>query len=112
MSLQAFVSLMTHSILLRKRTRNSSGDFSDISNSSIPGFVEFGNELVTTEKGEKVQSTAIIYLKDDCGIDINWPYWMINQITPYTRNNMEVLKINPIDDPRNGKTHHFECYVR
>lgn len=112
MSLPSFNSLMTHSVILRKRQRNSSGDFSDISSSSVEGFVEYGNNLITTEKGENVQSTAIVYLKDNCGIDINWAYWMIDQTNPYTRNNMEVLKINPIDDPRNGLTHHFEIYVR
>lgn len=108
-----FKSLMTHKITLIKRDRNVSGDFSILS--SIPdldGFVEYGNKLVTTEKGEEVTATAIVFLKDDCGIDIEWDYWMINQTSPYTRNNMEVLLIDPIDDPRTGNTHHFEIAVR
>lgn len=112
MSLIEFKKLMTHTVTLRKRQRNVSGDFSDISSTSLSGFVEYGNKLITTEKGEQLNSTAIVYLLDDCGIDINWPYWMIDQTNPYSRPNMEVLLIQPIDDPRNGKTHHFECIVR
>lgn len=112
MSLASFISLMTHDIILRKRNRNVSGDFYDIYSSNLKGFVEYGNKLITTEKGEELKATAIIYLLDNCGIDINWEYWMIDQITPYSRINMEVLKIDPIDDPRNGQTHHFEIAVR
>lgn len=112
MSLSSFVNLMTHSITLRKRQRNVSGDFSDISSSSINGFVQYGNRLITTEKDEEIMSTAIVFLKDDCGIDINHEYWMIDQTSPYVRSNMEVLRIDPVDDPRTGKTHHFECLVR
>jgi hypothetical protein len=112
MSIPIFTSLMTHDISLRKRDRNSTGDFSDISSSSLKGFVEYGNRLVTTNKKEEKMSTAIVYLLDDCGIDIDWEYWMIDQISPYDRANMEVLKINPIDNPLNGQTHHYEIYVR
>lgn len=112
MSLASFEALMTHTILLRKRERNSSGDFSDISSSSLNGFVEYGNHLITTDKGEELLAAAIIYLKDDCGIDINYEYWMIDQTAPYARSDMEVIKINPIDDPRTGNTHHYEIHVR
>lgn len=112
MSLASFKKLMTHTLTLRKRQRNSSGDFSDISSVVVKGFVEYGNKLITTAKGEEVKATAIVYLKDDCGIDISWEYWMIDQSSPYIRNNMEVLTIDPVDDPRTGNTHHYECGVR
>lgn len=113
MSLASFTNLMTHTVTLRKRKRNVSGDFSDISSTdNLKGFVEYGNKLVTTEKNEEVTATAIVYLQDDCGIDKDWPYWMIDQTSPQTRSNLEVLTIDSIDDPRNGKTHHFEIFVR
>ena len=113
MSLASFNSLMTHEVSLIKRQRNVSGDFSIISTSTnIKGFCQYGNQLITTDKGEEVKATALIFLKDDCGIDIDWKYWMISQTSPYSRSNMEVLKIDPIDDPRTGKTHHYEIFVR
>ena len=46
MSMIEFEKLMTHTLTLRKRKRNESGDFSDISNSTLKGFVQFGNNLI------------------------------------------------------------------
>jgi len=112
MSMIEFEKLMTHTLTLRKRKRNESGDFSDISNSTLKGFVQFGNNLIEKSKDEKILSTAIIFLKNDCGIDISHEYWMVDQTAPYVRPNMEVLKIDPIDNPETGLTHHFELMVR
>lgn len=112
MSMIEFEKLMTHTLTLRKRDKNESGDFSDISSVSLSGFVQFGNNLIEKSKDEKMLSTAIVFLKDDCGIDISHEYWMVNQVAPYNRPNMEVLKIDPIDDPETGLTHHFELMVR
>lgn len=112
MSMIEFEKLMTHTLTLRKRKRNESGDFSNISSSVLKGFVQYGNNLIEKEKNETILSTAIVFLKDDCGIDINYPYWMIDQTAPYSRPNMEVLKIDPVDNPQTGLTHHFEIMVR
>jgi hypothetical protein len=113
MSLIEFKSMMTHTVTLIKRKRNTSGDFSNIlSIPDLKGFVQYGNFLITTNKGEEVKATAIIFLQDDCGIDVNHPYWLINQISPQVRGNMEVVNIDPISNPLTGKTHHFECAVR
>lgn len=114
MSIAAFNKMMNHSITLKKMQRNAAGDFSIISSdNTLKGFVQYGNNLIINEKGEKILSTAIVFLKDDCGIDINYPYWKIDQTSPQTRTNMEVLKIDPIDHPlQAGKTHHFEVMVR
>lgn len=108
-----FKSLMTDLINLRKRKRSVGGDFSNLTTTQdLPAFVEYGNKLVTNKKGEEITATAIVFLQDDCGIDINWEYWMIDQTSPYIRSNMEVINIDPIDDPRTGDTHHFEIAVR
>lgn len=112
MSMVSFINLCTHTIVLRKRNRNVSGDFFNVSSATLKGFVQFGDHLITNEKGETLLSTAIVFLQDNCGIDINWEYWMCDQTAPYSRPNMEVLKIDPIDDPRTGKTHHYELAVR
>ncbi len=113
MSLAVFNSLMTHTLVLIKRKRNNSGDF--VNETTYPqenGFCEYGNKLVTLKTGEKVTSTAIIFLKNDSNIDINHEYWMINQLLPQIRNDMEVLQIDPIDNPIDGLTHHYELIVR
>ena len=113
MSLASFNKMMNHSITLKKMQRNAAGDFSIISSDTLKGFVQYGNNLIINEKGEKILSTAIVFLKDDCGIDINYSYWQIDQTFPQVRSNMEVLKIDPIDHPlQAGKTHHFEIMVR
>jgi hypothetical protein len=105
--------LMTHKVNLKKLKRNSYGDFSVLSTTTgLKGFVQYGEKLITKEKGEIVTCTAIVFLKDNCGIDINWEYWQIDQTFPYIRSNLIVESIDPIDDPRNGKTHHFEILVK
>lgn len=113
MSLASFEKLMTHTLTLIKRARNSAGDFYNVSSETgVKGFVEYGNHLITTDKDEEKKATAIVYFMDDLNIDIEHDYWMIDQTAPQNRPNMEVLKIDPIDDPQTGETHHYEIYVR
>lgn len=112
MSLAAFNQLMTHTINVIKRERDGSGDFSTLATYSESGFVEHTNKLITTEKGEEVLITSIVFLKSDSDIDISHPYWLLEQTAPYTRENMQVVQIDPIDDPRTGKTHHYECLCK
>lgn len=112
MSMQQYNNLMTHTVKIRKRQRNKSGDFSDLSVQTVKGFCQYGNHYYIDEKGEKKLATALVFLKDDAVIDINYDYWMFDQITPYNRPNLEALKIDPIDDPRTGNTHHYECYCK
>ena len=114
MSLTNFTNLMTHTVNLRKRNRDYKGDFVDVDTNELKGFVQYGNHYTTNENKEKLLSSAIVFLSDSAipYIDISHENYMIDQTSPYVRSNMEVLKIDPIDDPRTGKTHHFEIYVR
>lgn len=114
MSLTNFINLMTHKVNLIKRDRDYQGNFQTISTTELKAFVEYGNKYITSENGEILLSTAIVYISDTAipYIDISHENYMINQISPYTRNDLEVIKIDPIDDPRTGTTHHFEIYVR
>jgi hypothetical protein len=105
--------LMTHTLTIRKRARDWQGSFSDTETfSGIRGFVQYGTKLVTNQKGEEVTASAIIFLPDTTPIDPTYEHWMIDQVSPYSRENMEVIRIDPIDDPRTGKTHHYEVAVR
>jgi len=109
----AFAKLMTHTLTIRKRGRNFTGDFSDITTyAGEKGFIQYGKKLVTNRKGEEVLASAIVFLRDDSPIDPEYEYWMIDQTSPYIREDMEVIRVDPIDDPRTGKTDHYEVAVR
>jgi hypothetical protein len=105
---------MTHKVELIKRARTKEGNFKDVvTYPHEKGFCQYGNKMIKLKTGEEIMSTAIIFLQNDSKIDINHEYWKINQISPQTRKNMEVLQIDPVDDPTNaGNTHHYECIVR
>lgn len=109
-----FNKLMTHSITLKKMDRDYKGKLSMSSSQSLKGFVQFGNHLVRKDKDdpdELVTAKAIVFLKNDAIIDITHENWEIDQTSPQTRLGMEVISIDPIDDPRSGNTHHYEIAV-
>jgi hypothetical protein len=114
MSYSEFNSLAVQKFTFKKRNRNSVGDFYDISEiTNWRGFIDFGNHFITTPEGEKKESTAIVFLTNDNEIDITHDYYLISQTYPSTRNDLEVIKIDPIDNPlKAGKIHHYEIHVR
>jgi hypothetical protein len=131
-----FQKLMTHTLIIRKRERDWQGNFKDVEvdqesdfhafiqtefgaliegKASIleeKGFVQYGRKLVTDTKGEEVLASAIIFLPASSHINPFHEHWMIDQKAPLIRDDMEVIRIDPIDDPRTGKTHHYEVAVR
>ena len=109
----AFSKLMTHTLTIRKRERDWQGALSDTATySHVKGFVEYGKRIVSGLQGEDVISAATIFLPNNAPVNIAHEHWMIDQIAPYSRKNMEVIRIDPIDDPRTGKTHHYEVAVK
>ena len=109
----SFKKLMTHILTIRKRERDWQGSFSNVAvYPGVRGFVEYGKRIVTNLQGEEVISSATIFLPNHAPINIPHENWMIDQTAPYPRKNMEVIRIDPIDDPRTGKTHHYEVTVR
>ena len=108
-----YAQLMTHTLTIRRRERDWQGAFQDVLvTPGVAGFVEYGKRLVTDRKGEEVLAAAIVFLRNDAPVDSEHPHWMVDQTAPYVRENMEVIRIDPIDDPRNGETHHYEAAVR
>lgn len=104
MTITAFNKLMTHDITMCKKIRDGYGNLSITNTSSIKGFVEKRSDFKIQKDNEIVIAGAIVYLKSNCGIDTSHEYW--------TLNDLEVLKIDTIDDPRTGNTHHYEIYCR
>ena len=108
-----FQKLMTHTLTIRKRKRNWEGDFEDVeTHTGINGFIQYGKKIVTDKKGEEVVASAIVFLRNDTPVEAEHPHWEIDQTAPYVREGLEVISIDPIDDPRMGKTHHYEVSVR
>lgn len=108
-----FNSLMTHTVTLYKLSRDWQGEqqiegtFAD-----LPAFVEWTRHWTTSQNDEKVMCEAIVYMQDDAPIDPDYPYWAIEQTAPMAREKRLVQKVDPIDDPRTGKTHHYEIEVK
>ncbi|MGI6078312.1 MAG: hypothetical protein ACOYCB_09165 [Fastidiosipilaceae bacterium] len=107
-----FQKLMTHALTIRRRERDWQGNFKDVASYVEKGFVQYGRKLVTDTKGEEVLASAIVFLPSTSHINPEHEHWMIDQKAPLIRDDMEVIRIDPIDDPRTGKTHHYEVAVR
>ncbi len=104
---------MSHVLTVYKRERDWQGAFQILeTHVGVRGFVEYGKKLVTDRKGEEVVAAAIVFLRNDAPVDPEHEHWMIDQALPKIRTGMEVIRIDPIDDPRTGNTHHFEAAVR
>ena len=110
--LSIFQKLMTHTLAIRKRERDWQGDFKDMASYVEKGFVQYGKKLVTDTKGEEVLASAMVFLPASSHINPFHEHWMIDQKVPLIRDDMEVIRIDPIDDPRTGRTHHYEVAVR
>lgn len=111
-SLSVYNSLMKHTVTLRKKNRDVNGDYSILSETSLKGFVQFDTNFKIEKNGEMLEAKAIVFLKNDCGIDVNWEYWEIDQTAPKTVEKMTVFDIARVDDPTTNKTHHYELAVR
>ena len=108
-----FRKLMTHDLIVRKRGRNHYGDFSDVSTfSGVKGFVEYTRKMVIDRQGEEVLSIGTVFLPASAPMDPAYEYWMIDQVSPHARGGLEVIQVSSIDDPRTGRTHHFEVSVK
>jgi hypothetical protein len=108
----AFKKLMTHTLTIRKRERDWQGGFKDAASYAEKGFVQYGKKLVTNTKGEEVIASAMVFLPATSHINPEHEHWIIDQKAPLIRENMEVIRVDPIDDPRTGRTHHYEVAVR
>lgn len=112
-----FNKLMTHTLTLAKKVLNVNGDLTiDTSYTGQKGFVQYGRKQIESSmsQGETIMSNALVFLKSDSPItvDLKTDKWFITQTAPYTRPEMQVLDVQPIDDPRTGETHHYEVLVR
>jgi len=116
-----FENLMTHTITLVKKNLDVHGDLSIITTYvGQKGFVQYGRKQMTVglasgmAQGETITSNALVFLKSDAPItiDLKKDKWFMTQTKPVARPEMQVLDVQPIDDPRDGTLHHYEVFVR
>jgi len=105
--------LMTHKATIKQLGRNSEGDWTTVATyNNIPCFFEWGKRVVVDLKGEEVTAAATVFLLPDAPIVETADRWEIEQTAPYSRQKTIMIRIDPIDDPRTGKTHHLEMAVQ
>lgn len=113
MSGRDFKHLLTHRAIVRKLSRDYAGNEAVLStDTSVPCFCEYGKEKVLSAEGVEVVTKACIFFANDAPIDPEHGHYEVEQTFPYSREGMKVEKVDPIDDPRTGLTHHFEVWVR
>lgn len=103
--------MLTHRVTVSKMDRDYTGKLAPTETTEgVPAFVQYGKKVVVDRQGEEVLAAAVVFLGE--AIDPSHEHWQITQTAPYTRGVMTVISIDPIDDPRTGKTHHYEVSVR
>jgi len=106
--------MLTHKVTLYKRDRNVAGDF-EVTQTypDLRAFVQYGRFLVTNRQNEEILARAIVFLANDAPIDPEWEHWILDQTCPHERLNLEVVRVDSIDNPlAGGATHHYEVAVR
>ncbi len=111
---QQYRRLMTHKVTIVKLKHDYTGKLAPVMTAEdVPAFVEYRSKIVTDRQGEEVAAGATVFLLDDAPIDNPLhEHWQITQTFPYSRGTMTAIIIDPIDDPRTGKTHHFEVSTK
>jgi len=106
--------LMTHRATIRQLGRNVEGDWITVAtHMNIPCLFQWGTKIVRNNKGEEVTVSAIVFMYPDAPVDDSGDdvYWEIEQTHPYSRAEANVIRVDPIDDPRIGITHHKEVAI-
>ena len=104
-----FTQLMSQKLIITRRTRNTTGNWVNAQEFTVPGFVEYGRKTDVNREGEEIVTTGTVYLRSDAPIDVTHPHWTIQQAGGKL---MEVVNIHPIHDPRTSRLHHYEVSVR
>jgi len=110
-----FKKLLTHKATVRKLSRNMQGDWVvEETYTDIPCFFEWGRKVVRDQDGEEVTTAGIVFFMPDAEISDGSDdvYWEIEQTSPYSRAKTTMIRIDPIDNPKTGKTHHKEVAVK
>ena len=107
---------MTHDVVPIQVTTDGFGDLSEIELDPEKGFFEYGKKQVFTREDEQVTSNALLFLKKDSQYDptlkdgVNEMRWRFKD--EKNDRTLDLMEWEVIDDPRTGKTHHYELHLR
>lgn len=107
MNWKAFKKLMTHDVEVYKISTDGFGDETETLVGSEKGFFEYGGRQMYSKEHGTVQGTAVLYLKVNSNYDpTDDAKWIFKDVK-----NGRYLRLeqwNVMDDPRTGKTNHYE----
>lgn len=104
---------MKHRCTIYKIGTNFSGDKEVLATyTDVPCYVNYEPMTITKPDMEKVIVEGMIFFLPTAPLDPNHLQYEFEQTAPYSRKRMEVYRLMSLDDPRTGKTHHFEVWIR
>lgn len=106
---EIYKQLMTHDVTVIKTKIDGTGSEADIQTEEEKGFVQYDRHRVTNEQGEEITAVGIVFLRSDSSFDPSYDRWDFIDQKHSRRMRMQEFRV--IDDPRTGKTHHFEVSV-
>jgi len=101
-----FEQLMSHEVVVSKIELSPTGGEQVVNTWTEQGFVEYDRHRAIDEKNEQITCDAVVFLKNDSHFDPTHDRWNITDVK--NDNEMQLKDFAVLDDPRNGKTHHYE----
>lgn len=107
-----FDRLMTHKVDIYRVEVDAFGDETFLYQSTERCFFEYNERRKFTRDGTEVTSTALLFLPHDSAYDpsLDGQRWQFIDV----KNNRTLQLLEPqiIDDPRTGRTHHYELFLQ
>lgn len=114
--MNSFKKLMTHDVVPIQVTTDGAGDPSESEMDQEKGFFEYGSKQIYSTENEEITSVALLFLKANSQYDptlkdgVNEMKWRFKDVK--NDRTMQLEQWEVIDDPRTGKTHHYELHLR
>lgn len=109
MNASIYNQLMSHDVIVEKIDIDGYGQRQVVATYNEKGFVQYDRHRVVSNKNEEITCDAIAFLKNDSGFDPKHDLWDITDVKH--NNKMQMKGFQVIDDPREGKTHHYEISI-
>ena len=107
-----FDKLMQHTVDVYRVEVDAFGDETFLYQSTERCFFEYNERRKFTRDGTEVTSTALLFLPHDSAYDpsLDGQRWQFIDV----KNNRTLQLLEPqiIDDPRTGRTHHYELFLQ
>lgn len=107
---------MTHDIVPVQVTKDGFGDESMEELEEEKGFIEYGQRETFGTEDQQIKANATLFLKRGSQFDAtlkdgeNQLEWKFKDVK--NDRTLQMMDWQVIDDPRTGKTHHYEILLR